>query len=78
MKRIYIHTAPDGIATPYQTLTDLCAEHGLNIGTVRNTLLRSNLYRNRQGVTVNNTHLRESTARKRPGNARNFTAKGPE
>jgi hypothetical protein len=78
MKRIYIHTDTDGIATPFETLTDLCSEHGLNVGTVRNTLLKSNIYRSRQGVTVNDTYLRESLARKRPGNSRNWTASKPQ
>jgi hypothetical protein len=75
MKRVYIHTDQDGTATPYQTLTDLCAAHNLTLSTVRNALQKSNLYRNRYEVTVNDTWLRESEARKRPGNARNWAKK---
>ena len=78
MKRIYVHTAPDGTATPYQTLVDLCREHGLNLSTLRNALQKGNLYRNRQGVTVNDTWIRETEGRKRPGNARNWAKKGTE
>jgi hypothetical protein len=78
MKRIYIYTDTEGIATPYQTLTDLCSVHSLNVGTVRNTLIKANLYRSRKGETVNDTHLRESEARKRPGNAKNWSKKPPK
>jgi hypothetical protein len=81
MKRIYIYTDSEGIATPYETLTDLCTEHGCKLSTVRNALQSSNIYtrkNTRTGATtwtVNDTHLRESTARKRPGNSRNWAKK---